>query len=123
MQALPSNAGMLCCSYKHKSKLITGFNDIFSNETIINATFSTLLERHICFCCSKVKHETMTLKSIILILNDLVQDKVELSIGLLHLVALIQAEEGTAQQMLWIVHDDLEKVRNVISLIIKFWNF
>ena len=65
----------------------------------------------------------MTLKSIILILNDLVLDKVELSIGLLHLVALIQAEEGTAQQMLWIVHDDLEKVRNVISLIIKFWNF
>ena len=56
-------------------------------------------------------------------LAHLVEDEVELCVGLLHLVALIQAEEGTAQQMLWIVHDDLEKVRNVISLIIKFWNF
>ena len=43
---------------------------------------------------------------------DLVQDKVELCIGLLHLVALVQAEECSTQQMLRIVHDNLEQEKN-----------
>ena len=37
----------------------------------------------------------------------LVEDEVELRVGLLHLVALVQAEEGAAQQVLRVVHNDL----------------
>lgn len=37
----------------------------------------------------------------------LLQDKVELSLGLVHLVAFQEAEVSSPQQMVWVVHDNL----------------
>ena len=48
----------------------------------------------------------------------LIKDEVELSVGLVHFVSLVQAEEGSSQQMFRIVHDDLQKNRFIISLIV-----
>jgi hypothetical protein len=38
----------------------------------------------------------------------LVEYEVELGVGLLHLVALVQAEEGATEQVFRVVHDDLK---------------
>ena len=57
---------------------------------------------HVISICSCAGENFMTFEY-------LIEHEVKLCVRLLHLVALVQAEEGATQKMLRVVHDDLKE--------------